>query len=90
MATSFQPEKPHSPAPRSRGNASIVWLAVVSALVVVMLFAVAAPRLFWDGTTDWVVSLGAGVVTLVVILAYGFLRRPTEPIASPEAPGGSG
>ena len=76
MATSFQPEKPNAPSKETTGKSNIIWTAVIGALIVAMLFALVVPRFFWEGEVNWLVMLGASVLTLVVILAVGFARRP--------------
>ena len=75
MATSFQPEKPNSPSKETTGKSTIIWTAVIGALVVAMIFALVLPRFFWEGEVNWLIMLGASVLTLVIILAVGFSRR---------------
>lgn len=74
MSNSFQPG-PSPPAKGSGAVAPVFWLALVSALMVIMLVAVAAPRAFSDYAAGWVVTLGAGALTFAVILIAGFARR---------------
>lgn len=74
MSSNFQPDQPHK---KTRGEAAIsktaIATAIVSALMVVMVLAIVAPRAFGD--SQWVVTLGLGALTLVVVLAIGFARN---------------
>lgn len=83
MATSFQPEDPHSKARTTTSGTSIVVTAVIGALMVVMLFAVVAPRLF--GEVGWPITIGAGILTLLIVLAVGFMRRSGGRAENPSA-----
>ncbi len=74
MPSSFQPDQPHE---KTRGAAAIsktaIATAVISALMVVMVLAIVAPRAFGD--SQWLVTLGLGALTLVVVLAIGYFRN---------------
>jgi hypothetical protein len=74
MATSFQPEKPHDPSKHSSGRSSYVILAIVSALLVMMLIALAAPQLSGESGTNWLLTIGGGVLVFAGILAYGTIK----------------
>ncbi len=75
MSSSFQPEDPHPDARTPASPLAIITIAVVSALLVVMILALLAPRILTDYTNSWTITFGAGVLTLVVVLAIGFVRR---------------
>lgn len=75
MSSSFQPENPHADARTPASPLAIVTIAVVSALLVVMILALLAPRILTDYTNSWTITFGAGVLTLVAVLAIGFVRR---------------
>lgn len=75
MSTSFQPEKPGGEVRHPAGAASVVWPAVLGGLLVFMLFALAVPRLTGSDEANWALALGAGVLTLLVVLGVGLLRR---------------
>lgn len=75
MSDYFQPDEPHADAKEPAGWGAILVVAVVSALLVVMILAILAPRLVEDYSQSWVVTLGAGALTLVVILGIGLVRR---------------
>lgn len=85
MATSFQPEDQHPQAKTPTSSTSIIVTAVLSALAVVMLFALAVPRVSGSDSVDWLVTLGAGVVTLIVVLVAGFMRRSGGRTENPPA-----
>lgn len=85
MATSFQPDDQHPKARTSTSSTSIVVTAVISALMVVMLFALAMPRLSGSEGVSWLVTLGAGALTLVLVLAIGFMRRSKGRTENPPA-----
>lgn len=74
MPSSFQPDDPH---PDTRGAATIsktsLATAIVSALMVIMVLAIIAPRAFGDNR--WIITLGLGALTLVVVLAIGYFRK---------------
>lgn len=80
MASLFQSENPH-PSAGKPATTTMVAISIVAALMVVMLLGIAAPRLFADATTNWLVALGAGVLTLVGGLLYGRWRRSGQPRA---------
>lgn len=75
MAADFQPEKPQPPAREEGALKSTILTAVASALVVVMLMALLVPRLAGDSQTNWALTVGAGVVTLVGVFLFSYLRR---------------
>lgn len=75
MATSFQPEKPYEPAKHSSGRSSYVILAVVSGLLVMMLFALGVPQISGESGVNWLLTIGAGVLVFAGILAYGVSKR---------------
>ncbi len=75
MSTSFQPDKPYEKSTGSSGLSSILVTGLLAALAVVMLFALAVPRFFMDGETNWLLTLGAGALTFIIILAIGMLRK---------------
>lgn len=75
MATSFQPETPHEPARTGRGTAAVVVTAVLASLATVMLLALLVPTLSGSGETNWLLTLGAGLLVLVLILGVGLSRK---------------
>ena len=75
MPSSFQPEKPHAADRRSTSWVSVLVLALGAALVVVMLLALGAPRLFGDDGVSWLVTLLVGVLTFAAVLGFGLTRR---------------
>ena len=85
MPTSFQPDNQHHPAKTSTSSTSIVVTAVLVALAVVMLFALAIPRLSESDGVNWLVTLGAGLVALLIVLAVGFMRRSGGRTENPPA-----
>lgn len=75
MAADFQPEKPQ-PAAREEGALkSTILTAVASALVVMMLIALVVPRFAGDSQMNWGLTLGAGIVTLLGVFLFSYLRR---------------
>ena len=75
MSTPFQPDNPH---PETDGPArwtTITVLSILSALMLVMLLSIVAPRVFQQSLTSWAVSLGAGGGTLLLGLGIGYWRR---------------
>ena len=86
MATSsFQPDDQHASAKTSTSSTSIVVTAVLIALGVVMLFALAVPRVSGSDSVNWLVTLGAGLVALLIVLAIGFMRRSGGRTENPPA-----
>lgn len=77
MPSNFQPEKPNSPSQEGRSIITLLITAFVSALLVVMLFALVAPRLFGEGSVSWTVTLVAGGVVFLAVLLYRMVRRPS-------------
>lgn len=75
MPSFFQPDEPHGEAKEPAGWGAIFVVAVVSALLVVMILAILAPRLVEDYAHSWPLTFGAGALTLIIILAIGFIRR---------------
>lgn len=75
MSDSFQPEKPYPPEGEeaSEGPASI-WIALLSALGVVMILAILAPRFMQESGVNWWVTLGAGVLVFVVVFLIGRIK----------------
>ena len=74
MATSFQPDDQHPKARTSTSSTSIIVTAVLVALAVIMLFALAVPRLSGDDGTNWLLTIGAGVLAFALVFAVGFAR----------------
>jgi Kef-type K+ transport system membrane component KefB len=72
MATSFQPEKPHAPARGGRSGLTAVAVAVVTALLAMMLVALAVPS--QEEGANWLWTLGAGALVFIAVLAYGLSR----------------
>ena len=85
MATSFQPDDQHPQAKTSTSSTSIIVTAVLVALAVIMLFALAVPRLSGDEGVSWLLTLGAGALALVLVLAIGFMRRSSGRTENPPA-----
>ncbi len=53
-----------------------LWLtAGVSGLIMMMLVAVVAPRLFGTDGVSWIVSLAAGVIIALGIVFWGYTQR---------------
>lgn len=75
MSDYFQPDEPHAEAKEPAGWGAIILVSAVSALLVVMILAILAPRLVEDYSQSWAVTFGAGALTFVIILAIGFIRR---------------
>ena len=74
MATPFQPEKPYPPARHGRGRSSYVVMAVVSALLVMMILALASPGLFGSQGIGWLVIIVVGVIVFAAIVIWGNIR----------------
>ena len=74
MATSFQPEKPYEKAQGGGGSSSYLWVALIAALFVMMLFALGIPRAIGLGSGSWLVTIAAGIVTFLVIYLVGARR----------------
>lgn len=74
MPNDFQPEKPHASAPGPERGPAAVWIALLSALGVVMVLAIIAPRLFAEWEAGWPVALGAGVVVFVAVWVVGRMK----------------
>jgi hypothetical protein len=75
MSTPFQPDNPH---PKTDGPArwtTIIVLSILSALMLVMILSIVAPRLFQQSLTSWTVTLGVGVGALLIGLGIGYWRR---------------
>ena len=73
--SSFQPEKPHPETKGTGGTSRMVFIvAAAAAVTVVMILAIATPRLFGDGALRWVFTLGAGVLAFAVVAGVGFMR----------------
>jgi TRAP-type C4-dicarboxylate transport system permease small subunit len=75
MSTSFQPDNPHPDTDGPARWTTIVLLSILSALMVVMILGVLAPRLFQQSSTSWAVTLSAGAATLLVGLGAGYWHR---------------
>ncbi|NNF57780.1 MAG: hypothetical protein HKN04_06020 [Rhodothermaceae bacterium] len=60
----------NSPAPRPF-NAVALFASLGAALVAIMLLAILTPRWSVDESTNWIVTIGGGLVAAV--LAYAFL-----------------
>ena len=75
MPTSFQPEKPYEPAKHSNGRSLYIVLAVVSSLLTMMLAALALPQWTGENETNWLLTIGLGLIVFVGVLAYGWARR---------------
>jgi len=52
-----------------------VVLSILSALMLVMILGIVAPRLFQQSLTSWAVTLGVGMGALLVGLGIGYWRR---------------
>lgn len=78
MPTSFEPDEPHPPARQPRERGGIYALGVLSALSVLMIFALFAPRWFGNTALNWALTLGASVLTLVTVIGLGMaVTRPS-------------
>ena len=75
MASNFQPDdpSPKTKGPTPVGNTSIFVVAVISALMVIMLLAILAPRAFGD--SRWLITIGAGVLVGLGVAGFGLARR---------------
>ena len=85
MPTSFQPDDQHAPARTSTSSTSIIVTAVLIALGVIMVFALAVPRVSGSDGVNWLVTLGAGLAALLIVLAFGFMRRSGGRTENPPA-----
>lgn len=74
MASRFQPSNPHPPSKRY-GMSFVLLTGAGAALCVMMIVAIVLPRYFLDTTTSWVVTLGSGVGTFTLVLAYEVVQR---------------
>ena len=82
MATSFQPEKPYANSRGSSGASSYLWVAIIAALFVMMLFALGVPRMIGLGSESWIVSIAAGIITFLAIYFWGKRKgRSNESLA---------
>ena len=71
----FQPENPHPDTKGSGGSRTTIFVtAAAAAVMVIMLLAIAAPRVLGEGGARWLLTLGAGVLTFVVVVGIGFMR----------------
>ncbi|NBC17156.1 MAG: hypothetical protein GVY18_07555 [Bacteroidetes bacterium] len=77
MSSQFHSDDAH-PEARSPSTTALATIGVLAGLMVTMLLAILAPRLFADATLHWAVTLGAGVVTAVVVMMIGRSRRSVE------------
>ncbi len=75
MATSFQPETPHGTAQKSTGASTLIWTGVISSLLVIMLFALGLPHLLVGYEGSWAITLGAGLITFLLVMAVGFFKQ---------------
>jgi hypothetical protein len=74
MPTSFQPEKPYADSKGTGAARSTpIVTALISAVLVIMLFALGLPR-FSDGDTNWLVTFGAGAVVFLLVLVLGQIK----------------
>ena len=71
----FQPEHPHPDSKKSRTWKGTFNLALITALMVAMLFALFVPWLEGSGEVNWLLTLGATVVAFLATLGYGYARR---------------
>lgn len=78
MSTLFQPEEPHPQTDKPASKGPIITLAIGLALAVMMILALVGPRFEWSGATLWLVTIGAGVVTALVVGGVGFMRGPSH------------
>ena len=67
MAEEFQPEHPH---PESKSSTTFGGV-----LTAVMLLAFLTPRWSADASVNWWVTLGGGVLALLIALGVGMTRR---------------
>lgn len=74
MGSSFQPPNPHPPSERY-GISFILLIGVGLGLSVMMIVAIVLPRYFLDSTTSWAATIGSGVGTFALVLAYDAVQR---------------
>ena len=74
MATRFQPSNPHPPSKRY-GISFVLLTGAGVALSVMMIVAIVLPRYFLNATTSWVATLGSGIGTFALVLAYEAVQR---------------
>jgi len=74
MSSSFQPADPHPPS-RRYGISFVLLTGAGLALAVMMIVAIVLPRYFLDTTTSWVATLGSGIGTFALVLAYDVVQR---------------
>ncbi len=74
MASSFQPANPHPPSKR-HGISFVLLTGAGVALSVMMIVAIVLPRYFLNATTSWVATLGSGIGTFALVLAYEAVQR---------------
>jgi hypothetical protein len=74
MSSQFHSDDAH-PEARSPGTGALATAGVLSGLMVIMLLALLAPRLFADAVLHWAVTIGAGVVTAGLVVALGRARQ---------------
>ncbi len=75
MSNDFQPEKPYASEPGPRRRPASVWIALLSALGVIMVLAVLLPQfLAQESGANWWITLGAGAVVFVVVWAIGWRK----------------
>jgi hypothetical protein len=74
--SSFQPEKPHSPAKSGHGQGTLYIVAAMVALTVTLIGAFIVPRLFGEAPLlRWLAALGGGALTFAVVVGIGWSRR---------------
>ena len=71
----FQPEHPHRDAKTSRTWKGTFGLALITALLVAMLFALFVPWIDGTAEANWWLTIGAAVLAFFAALAYGYARR---------------
>lgn len=74
MSDDFQPEKPHGRAPEPGRRPAAVWIALLSALGVIMVLAILSPRIIQESGLSWLITLGAGVAVFIVVWVVGRMK----------------
>ena len=74
MSDDFQPEKPYPSAKGTGDRASTIWVAVLSALGVVMVLALVTPQVVGESQLTWLITLGGGALVFIIALLIGFRK----------------
>lgn len=69
MPSQFHSEDAHSEA-RSPSTGALATAGVLTGLMVIMVLALLMPRLFADALLHWTVTIGAGVLAAVIVVAF--------------------